>query len=56
MPRKGKQPRCKNCGHVFFKHKPWYEDGKEIRERCRAKGCDCKEYVPMDKSDHRHTW
>lgn len=56
MPRKGKQPRCKNCNHVFFKHK-WDEiDKKEIRGECKAKGCNCKEYVPMDKNDHRHTW
>lgn len=42
---KGKQPKCKNCGHVYFMHRPF---GK-----CRCIGCDCKGFIPEDENDHR---
>lgn len=56
MPWKGKQPRCKTCGHVHFKHRPIDIDKFciiQVRGRCTAKGCDCKKYIPENKYDHR---
>ena len=53
MPWKGKQPRCKNCGHVHFKHKSWIEDGVRYRLDCLAVGCNCQHYDAEKKDDHR---
>lgn len=53
MPWKGKQPRCKTCGHVHFKHRRWFDEGDVTRHKCNVKGCDCKKYIPERENDHR---